>query len=64
MPEPASEPNVVITASPHDHPAVRKLARACIALARHQLTTESADVAEQVTESNNSGSQPEEPTDV
>jgi hypothetical protein len=41
MPEPASESKVIITASPREHPAVRKLARAVIALV-HQAQGEAA----------------------
>jgi len=36
MPESPPEPNVIISAQAHQHPAVRKLARACISLAMLQ----------------------------
>ena len=34
MPEPASERNIIVTAEEKAHPAIRKLARALLALAR------------------------------
>lgn len=39
MSEPSSDHPVTVTAQERAHPAIRKLARACIALARHLCQT-------------------------
>ena len=40
MPESVSHQPIRVTAQERSHPAVRKLARACIAIARQQLCTD------------------------
>ncbi len=47
MPESISEPTVIISAQAHQHPAVRKLARACISLAALQQVAGPAEDAPQ-----------------
>lgn len=47
MPEPDSTRPITVTAEEHAHPALRKLARACIALARQlRQPTKSSRTAE------------------
>lgn len=43
MTTPHNEPAVRVTAEPRPHPAIRKLARACIMLARQQVAATKAD---------------------
>jgi hypothetical protein len=56
----AEEPSVEITASPHAQPAVLMLARACIALARLQLTEEKKPRSTQPPDRGGDGSVPEQ----
>lgn len=43
MSEPVSDRTINVTAQEREHPSIRKLARACIALARHQLPPSDSD---------------------
>ena len=43
MPESGANQHITVTAEERTHPAITKLARACIAIARDQLQSASAD---------------------
>jgi hypothetical protein len=43
MPEPSSERSIKVTAEERAHPAIRKLARAMLALARLEMTAASPE---------------------